>query len=117
MARHNTTDEVYLAPMPEWLQGLLTEPEPKRSNGANGSGAIPEGQRNSHLASLAGSMRRGGISVQAIEVAVLIENMQRCNPPLPEDEVRQIACSIGRYQLDKNVRADKHEHTKPNGKT
>ena len=33
----------------------------------------------------------------AIEAALLEENQTRCQPPLPDSEVRQIAGSIGRY--------------------
>ena len=59
---------------------------------------IPEGKRNSHLTSLAGSMRRRGMSTEAIEAALLEENRRRCEPPLPENEVRKIAASMERYE-------------------
>lgn len=58
---------------------------------------IPEGARNSTLASLAGSMRRKGMSFEAIHAALLLENTARCVPPLPESDVRDIAQSVGRY--------------------
>lgn len=60
--------------------------------------SIPSGRRNTTLSSLAGSMRRRGISPGAIEAALLVENELRCKPPLAADEVRQIATSIGRYE-------------------
>jgi hypothetical protein len=65
---------------------------------ATDDGRIPEGGRNIHLASLAGSMRRRGMSPAAIEAALLIENAERCDPPLPQDEVRGIAISVSRYE-------------------
>jgi hypothetical protein len=34
---------------------------------------------------------------QAIEAALLADNAARCHPPLPEDEVREIARSVSRY--------------------
>jgi putative DNA primase/helicase len=34
---------------------------------------------------------------EAMGRALLAENLHRCNPPLPEDEVRRIASSIARY--------------------
>jgi hypothetical protein len=48
---------------------------------------IPEGQRNSTLASLGGSMRSRGMTGQTIEVALLEENRQHCDPPLSDAEV------------------------------
>ena len=57
-----------------------------------------EGQRNNRLASLAGTMRRRGMSQEAIEAALLVENTKRCDPPLPEQELRRIARSVARYR-------------------
>lgn len=93
-------EDLPLAEMPSWLLALLTT-MPERSNGRTqqgGDGCIPEGQRNATLASLAGSMRHPGMSQAAIEAALLIENTERCDPPLDEDEVRLIAASIAKYQ-------------------
>jgi putative DNA primase/helicase len=59
---------------------------------------IPEGRRDSMLTSLAGSMRRRGMSVEAILAALQIENETRCDPPLPKAQVEKIARSIGRYE-------------------
>jgi putative DNA primase/helicase len=59
---------------------------------------IPDGQRNATLTSLAGTMRRRGMTVEEIEIALLAVNARRCQPPLPDDEVRAIASSIGRYE-------------------
>jgi len=49
---------------------------------------IPTGERHDTFVSLAGSMRRRGMSVASIEAALLEENATRCDPPLPETEVR-----------------------------
>jgi hypothetical protein len=59
---------------------------------------IPEGERNAALTSLAGTMRRRGMSPQAIEAALLSENKARCDPSLPEKDVRDIARSVSRYK-------------------
>ena len=48
------------------------------------------------LASLAGTMRHRGMGQEAI-LAALGEENKRCQPPLPDDEVRQIAASVSRY--------------------
>ncbi len=86
-----------ISELPEWLDALLTK---GKSNGA-GPAAEPqkirEGQRNGHLTSLAGSMRRRGMSQDAIELALLKENEERCEPPLEEKEVRNIAKSVSKY--------------------
>ncbi|MBI4891573.1 MAG: bifunctional DNA primase/polymerase [Acidobacteria bacterium] len=60
-------------------------------------GPIPRGNRNAHLASLAGSMRRRGMAVASILAALLEENSHHCNPPLEDSEVQRIAESVGRY--------------------
>ena len=65
--------------------------------GPSANGVIAEGQRNAALASLAGGMRKRGATPAAIEAALLADNAQRCQPPLPDKEVRNIAASIGRY--------------------
>ena len=56
-----------------------------------------EGSRNSALTSLAGTMRRRGMSEEAMTAALLVDNAQRCVPPLPDHEVRRIAQSVARY--------------------
>lgn len=56
-----------------------------------------EGERNDRLTRDAGAMRRRGLSEQAIYAALQITNIQRCQPALPENDVRTIAKSISRY--------------------
>jgi len=67
---------------------------------ARGSDAIPEGQRNATLTTLAGAMRRKGFSPGAIAAALQVVNEQRCNPQLAHREIEEIARSIGRYAPD-----------------
>ena len=92
-------EDTQLAPLPEWLLTIVvspaTEPKPAPSETAT---KIRKGERNSALTSLAGAMRRRGMSEEAIRAALLAENEQRCDPPLSEDEVRVIARSVGRYR-------------------
>lgn len=59
---------------------------------------ILQGERNSRLTSLAGVMRRKGMSQQGIEAALLKENTIRCQPPLDESEIHSISASICRYK-------------------
>ena len=84
--------------VPEWLLSLLREPvQGPRLVSSQPDGAIAEGKRNDKLTSLAGTMRRKGMAHAAIEAALLEENHQHCQPPLPEVEVRRIAASMTRY--------------------
>jgi putative DNA primase/helicase len=59
---------------------------------------LTEGRRNDTLTSLAGSMRRPGMSEAAISAALKAENAARCSPPLPDSEVETIAASVARYE-------------------
>jgi hypothetical protein len=61
------------------------------------AGVLSEGSRNASLTSLAGTMRRAGMRPEEIVAGLLEVNRGRCQPPLPEQEVRGIATSIGRY--------------------
>jgi hypothetical protein len=103
-SRHHRSGRPYailidapLADAPQWLLQQLAPPLSTRVNG-NGTEAIPEGQRNNKLTSLAGSMQRVGMSEFAIRQALLAENRKRCRPPLSDVEVEGIAKSISRYE-------------------
>jgi DNA-binding transcriptional ArsR family regulator len=48
---------------------------------------------------MAGTMRRRGFDEAAILAALRVTN-ERCDPPLPEDQVAKIARSVGRYAPD-----------------
>jgi hypothetical protein len=73
------------------------DPEPHPEPATPATGTIAGGTRNTTLTSLAGSMRQRGMGREAIEAALLAENKARCDPPLPEGEVRGIAASISKY--------------------
>jgi len=55
---------------------------------------IDEGQRDTLLTSLAGSMRRRGASYDAILAALREENANRVRPPLSDGQLKKIAKSI-----------------------
>lgn len=57
---------------------------------------IPEGERNKWMTSYAGTMRRYGTSAQSIFDALAVENAARCQPPLDDAELWQIARSIAK---------------------
>lgn len=83
------------APLPNDIaQALVNSGRPQLAEGEDAP--IPSGSRNATLASLAGTMRRRGMSPQAILAALIAENL-RCTPPLEEREVERIAKSVSRY--------------------
>ena len=59
---------------------------------------IPEGRRHSTLCSLAGTMRRKGVTEPDIFTELMAINSTRCRPPSPEEEIRQIAQYIGQKE-------------------
>lgn len=87
-----------ILPAPASLVVMLTTPARRMGPTPTVNGdIIPKGQRNATLAKLAGAMRRQGTTPQAIEAALLAENVARCHPPVSEAEVREITRSISRY--------------------
>jgi hypothetical protein len=84
------------------IQQLVTTNTPKvpavPTNTVTASAKIGTGKRNAHLTSLAGSMRRRGMSEAAITVALTTENAANCDPPLDDAEVQQIAKSISKKE-------------------
>lgn len=79
------------------LEKILSKPAPKATPKSDGD-AILEGRRNATLMSLAGSMRRRGMTEDSIRAALLAENAAQCRPPLPDAEVRAIAASVSKYE-------------------
>jgi putative DNA primase/helicase len=95
--RYRWKSSAPIADAPKWFLRLLRETQRPRANGRAAIGtAIPQGQRNDTLTSLAGTMRRRGMGVEEIEAALLVTNNKRCDPPLAEDGVRKIASSVCR---------------------
>lgn len=102
-----------MAPAPQWLLDILIEPMTDEREGAaeprghressepritaSGHFAVPEGRRNAHLFSLAGAMRRKGVSESLIADTLLTFNTESCSPPLIQREVLSIARSSMRY--------------------
>ena len=86
-----------LAPFPD-----IMTPRPVRALAPMVGSEIPNGARNETLTSLAGSMRRRGMTEEAITAALLVEN-KRCQTPLPTSDIQRIARSIVRYEPSKDV--------------
>jgi hypothetical protein len=98
-----------VADLPLDIVSLLTSPSEKK-NAPVVEGSILDDQRNLTLTSLAGSMRRRGMTAREIEVALLEINRQRCEPPLPEAEVRKISQNIAKYDPAEAPLSEPDEH-------
>ena len=98
----------------EFMATIPALPQSSRQSALNGKSAcrsdstIAEGNRNATLTSLAGTMQRRNMSFESIEAALQNENIVRCNPPLDEDEVSQIAKSVSRYEPDEAASRPTH---------
>ena len=101
-------DTASLPPPPAWLISEATAPRPflvKTPNAgcSNGTGRgstedlIHEGRRNPELFRIACALRGQGFDRAWIEYELVGVNQARCVPPLPPDEVAQIARSAARY--------------------
>ena len=88
-------DNIPIADIPKWLLDITTNKE--IIDISTKTVKIRAGKRNSTLISIAGSMRRAGCEVDLIEGHLLQINEQRCDPPLKQKEVIQIANSSARY--------------------
>lgn len=59
---------------------------------------IHEGTRHNHMVSFCGRLRAEGLEPPEILERAIPENQENCTPPLPYDEIRTIALSMGRYE-------------------
>lgn len=98
----HSPEDIAVAEMPDWLADLLEAPKTSAAAAPTRSypESIPEGRRNSTLTSLAGSLRRSGLSPAAIGSALLTTNEERCAPPLKDAEVERIAASADRWPAE-----------------
>jgi hypothetical protein len=98
-ARYEVIDHRTPRQLPDDFLKLLTRSAlPVQQGDSVDGGKITEGQRNRFLTSVAGTMRRRGMSREAILAALREENKARCDPALSEGEVEKIARSVSRYE-------------------
>lgn len=84
-----------VAEAPEWL---LERVRRKRAAGTSTkTQRYTKGGRNDALTSLAGTMRSRGMSHAAILAGLVADNRERCEPPLPDEEIERIAKSVANY--------------------
>jgi hypothetical protein len=87
-----------IASLPDaWLQFIKASNQAPDKPVARDGEAIPEGSRNTVLASVAGHLRRAGLSETEMLAALRGVNAARCDPPLDDEEVAQIARNVAQY--------------------
>jgi Bifunctional DNA primase/polymerase, N-terminal/Primase C terminal 1 (PriCT-1) len=87
------------APLGDALLALLQNAQKPLPLTPNGEPIIyRQGERNSGLASLAGGMRRRGMTTEEIAAALHVVNRNRCDPRMTDRDVDRIASSVARYQ-------------------
>ena len=96
--RYEIIDDAAIIEAPKALLELQGNASSSKSHSQSIPADIPEGTRNQTLTSLAGTMRRRGISLPIIESALREINKAQCKPPLSDNEVHSIAENIGRYE-------------------
>ncbi|MFC2041742.1 bifunctional DNA primase/polymerase [Chloroflexota bacterium] len=93
---YELVDDSPPTPMPDWLIELALSNNGGKPATATGK-FILKGERNTTLASIAGTMRGRGMPESAIKAALLEVNAIQCQPPLPESDIEKIAGSIAKY--------------------
>jgi len=90
---------VMWAPLPRWILMPLRGPRVGRSLPQWRQllrEGVPEGQRNSTIASLTGHLLWHGVDPEVALELMLSWNRMRCRPPLDDAEVAQVVASITR---------------------
>jgi hypothetical protein len=99
-------DEITLAPLPRWIFVPIRGPRIGRSLSdwrRLVREGVPEGQRNSTIASLTGHLLWHGVDPEVALELLLAWNRMRCRPPLDDSEVAQVVASITRLHDAKNA--------------
>ena len=91
------------AEAPFWLLDAVRKPERDTADEVpeeieEAPDKIPKGKRNDRLTSLAGYVRRKGMGPDEMLSFLTAVNESRCEPPVPEKEVRSIVESVSRYE-------------------
>jgi len=92
-------EEIELAALPRWLLFAGRGPRVRRSLADWRQlvhEGVPEGERNSTIASLTGHLLWHGVDAQVALELMLAWNRARCRPPLDDEEVARVVASIAR---------------------
>lgn len=92
--------------VPMWLQQMfdnLQKEKPSVRESLQTGEQFPEGTRNDSLFRIGCYLRRTGLSESAIRASLDATNQERCNPPLDDDEIADIAASAANYEPDQTT--------------
>jgi len=97
-ASYELVEDEPVAELPGDLMKLLQSAFSVRKRAKPGTGeTIKEGGRNTYLVSFAGQLRHRGAGGGELFEALQAENRARCDPPLSDAELRDIADSVSSY--------------------
>jgi hypothetical protein len=93
------------ADLPDWLLALISDKEKAAGHSMNHwrqlvHEGVPEGERNSTIASLSGHLLWHGVDHGVVQELLLCWNRVRCRPPLDDEEVIRTVNSITRLHED-----------------
>jgi hypothetical protein len=103
-ASGRSPDDIMLAALPRWIL-LPSGPRARRTLSDWRQlvrEGVPEGQRNSSIASLAGHLLWHQVDPQVVLELLLAWNRMRCRPPLDDAEVAQVVSNIVRLHFDES---------------
>jgi hypothetical protein len=84
-----------LAELPDWLRVAIVDKARGIEIDPDDDSPVKDGARHDTLLKIAGRMRKAGLGPSEIYAALNDFNQRRCQPPQPNDDVRQIAYDIG----------------------
>ena len=92
---------VKIATLPQPWRDFVADPGHKATPKAEPEQdtAIPEGKRNNELTKIGGRLRASGLAEAEITDALTAVNPKRCNPPLKQAEVDEIARNVAKYPV------------------
>ena len=105
-----------IAPPPDWLLSATPDKSKPRRNAQNNffsrligftmppDCSVNEGGRNNFLASAAGWLKQQGVKDAPLFEMLKALNTAKCNPPVDDQEVEQVAASINKYPSAANDR-------------
>jgi len=92
-------EQMALAALPRWLLFAGRGPQPRHSLAdwrRLVREGVPEGERNTTIASLTGHLLWHGVDAEVALELMLAWNRLRCRPPLDDEEVARVVASIAR---------------------
>ena len=98
----NDVEPIYLDD--DFLNAIERLQASKRNEKPADFSQIKPGERNEILFRLGSALRAKGLSKSAIEAALIVENREKCKPPLTDDEVKVIAVSSSKYDPNKSTK-------------